>query len=485
MADNNNKSEYKTLELKWILPVDSPQGLVCALKNIVSVLSHVQKNNCNIECINKIIDNDIEPMIMGLSDEYDFIFASVIIVVWDRKKDFSDVNEVILFATKILGEFIVSIEKLFKEIEEKEQSNNDQITGDYTIDTSCLEIGMAIKNYKELCLLLKVQPTTGKAKQLQLEDFGRFFTWEKAGQKFIITDIYLEPLDKEDKRKIGNNSIYVKCIELIIMQYLSKQEGYTRTFTKRNWWELLGMINEKYNKINRNRLRDLDYTVTNFEINSFYQRCNKKLEQILFSALNNLKNRKLIIYEIQTVIVEKEGKEQNYFLANDENKKRILQVERSILKNVMGFEKIIQVYFKFKQEEYYRLVNERLYELYGWSYYFKQIKIISVKEDIIEALPQVEIDFKKELLNMNIIDYLKKNAEDKYKKDKYDIPNIWGKFDEIGKSSVFQIPDTYVTAQNILTEELIRIGKNNRNTSHIMGFVYDDKDLDDLFLDRY
>ena len=104
-------------------------------------------------------------------------------------------------------------------------------------------------------------------------------------------------LEKDDKRKFGNNSIYAHCIEVILLQYLSKQDGFTSTLTKKNWWELLGITNHNYGKTSEKDLIKLDQTVTSFEVRNFYQRCNKRLEQILFSALNNLKSRKLIIYE--------------------------------------------------------------------------------------------------------------------------------------------------------------------------------------------
>lgn len=208
------------------------------------------------------------------------------------------------------------------------------------IDTSKLEIGMTVKNYKVLCELLGQDVKDGKSKKYQLEDFARYFDWERSGQKFIISDIYDTPLTKEDKRKLGNNSIYVKCIEVILLQYLSKQEGYARTLTKRNWWEMLGVVNHKYGRTPENDLKDLDYTITSWEVRHFYQRCNKKLEQILFSALNSLKNRKLITYEIQTIIVATdERNKERYFDANDIQKKQILEVERYVLHNVMGYEK--------------------------------------------------------------------------------------------------------------------------------------------------
>ena len=343
---------------------------------------------------------------------------------------------------------------------------------------------MVIKNYKELCRLLNQEVKSGKAKRLQLEEFKRYFDFEKSGQKFIITDIYDTPLTKEDRRKLGNNSIYVKYIEMILLQYLAKQEGYTRTFTKRNWWGLLGMVNKKYNRIAPKQLEKIDYTITPFEINNFYQRCNKKLEQILFSALNNLKNRKLILWELQTVIVviNENGKEV-YFLADDEEKKRILQVERYILKNVMGYEKIFQIFSKNKQIEYYQKVNEKLYELYGWHHYFKQIKLIYTPEDVIEAIQQSEIELQKEILNEKIITALNDNAKEKYdtenKKWEETCKNlIWGDYRD---SVIYRkwLPDTYIEAQRILTDELINIG--HKENKILLQHFEEDDELNQIF----
>ncbi len=357
------------------------------------------------------------------------------------------------------------------------------------IDTSSLEIGQIIKNYRHLCEMLGQDIKSGKSKKIQLEEFKRYFDFEKSGQKFIITDIYDTPLTKEDKRKLGNNSIYVKYIELILLQHLSRQEGYTRTLTKRNWWELLGMVNKKYNKIAPKQLQRIDYKITSFEINNFYQRCNKKLEQILFSALNNLKNRKLIIWELQTVIVTSDDKrrEPHYFLALDEHKKKILQVERHILKNVMNYEKMFQVFCNNKQNEYYRLVNEKLNELYGWSYYFKQIKLIYTPEDVQEVLQKSEIDLQKEILNQKIISALNDNAKEKYDKEieRFNEANrnemIWGEYKESNNKKKY-LPDTYIEAQRILTEELINIGhKENRLILEHFDEFEEDDELNQIF----
>lgn len=399
-----------------------------------------------------------------------------------RKTDFTNEKDLKAFEKAAIGRFIEMLELVNERFFEDTNKNNVSDYKSDSIDVSKLTIGIAIKNYKELCKILGQEIKTGKAKQLQIENFKRYFDFEKSGQKFIITDIYDIPLTKEDKRKLGNNLIYVKNIELILLQYLSKQENGTKTFTKRDWWELLGMTNHKYNKIAKEELKQIDTVVTTFEINHFYLRCNKKLEQILFSALNNLKNRKLILEpEIQTVIVDSNY---NYFLALDSDKKKILQEERYILKNVMGYEKISQVFCRFKQNEYYRMVNDRLNELYGWHHYFKQIKLSFIPSNIIEAIPQTTIDLQKAMLNERIIKVLNESAEEKYNADKQkweEIRNnlIWGDYNSLSKSKAWDIPDTYLEAQKILTEELINIGHKNNRFS-LEQFKEDDE-LNQLF----
>jgi hypothetical protein len=389
----------------------------------------------------------------------------------------------------LIRNFEIVFAALEKIVDQKNDSHNVLVTGlahnfNMGINTERLTIGQTIKNYKELCAILGQEVKGGKAKKLQIEEFKRYFDFEKSGQKFIITDIYDAPLTKEDKRKLGNNSIYVKYIELILLHYLSKQNGYTRTLTKQNWWKLLGMVNQKYNKISRQRLCQLDYTVTKFQIDHFYQRCNKKLEQILFSALNNLKNRKLILWEMQTVIVSYDDNGVMRFqLADDDKKKKILQVERYVLKQVMGFEKIIQVFCRFKQNEYYQLVNENLQELYGWHHYFKQIKLIYTPEDVLEAIQESEVDLQKELLNAKIVTAINENAQEKYDLEQKKLEELHSNLvDETCKgasSGIWKIPDTYLEAQHILTEELINIG-HNKNQFIFEQFEEDDE-LNQLF----
>ena len=301
IADSENQTEYESLQLKWLLPVESTQGLILLYGNIISVLGFVQKNECNRGTIDKIIENDVRPMVSGLSNEYDFFIAATIIIVCSMVDDFSDHYGLMQLVKEIIGQFIGLLEIALNQFDSENDSQNtkESILG---IDTSGLELGMVVKNYKEMCRILNEQVCGGDSKKAQLKEWARYFLWEKRGQKFIILDIYDEPLPKDDGRQ--NKNIYVQYIEVILMKILSKQKNTKEPFyiTTNQLWKLLGMINNNYKNISLDDLNNMitDYEVTSFDMKKFYQRCNQRLREILFSSLNKLEDRALIKYEIET-----------------------------------------------------------------------------------------------------------------------------------------------------------------------------------------
>lgn len=359
---------------------------------------------------------------------------------------------------------------------------------DIGINTSRLQVGQTVKNYKELCALLGEKESAGNSRKAQLKEFARYFEWEKSGQKFLITDIYDTPLPKEDGRNKGK---YVKCIEIILLNYLSKQKGYTYTLSKKKWWELLGMVNRKYDNVSQEELLEINPIITKFEIRHYYQRCNKKLEEILFSALRSLSSRKLIDWEIETVIVTRNQEKTHYRVANVFEKKIILRAERYVLHKIMHLEKMFNVFAKQMQDEFYRLVNEILKDSLDedWQYYFKQVKIIYNHDQVVEAIPDIEAELRKLELNDKVVNTLNEHAEEKYRKErkKYedDTAKLFEKIvngEDISEEKIFKIPDTYVMAQELLTDELIRLGHKNVSEEPYTLTKDEEQELDILFL---
>ena len=60
-----------------------------------------------------------------------------------------------------------------------------------------LTVGMTFKNYKELVAFFDDNVKTGESKICQLENYKRYFDWEKQGNKFIITEIKEVPTEKK------------------------------------------------------------------------------------------------------------------------------------------------------------------------------------------------------------------------------------------------------------------------------------------------
>lgn len=440
----------------------------------------------------------------NLPEVLDYILSITIsgtFKVTQEREDLKRFCDVFIIGMIVVVQYLFDEE--FRKNENKENTDSDEEKmidvlqideDDIGINTSNLKVGQVVKNYKELCALLEEEVKTGKSKQLQLDNLKRFFEWEKAGQKFIITDIYDTPLPKVDCRSSGNNSKYVKCIELLLLRYLLDKKDYTATLTKRNWWQILGMINNKYNQIERDKekreeLQKNNPILTSYEIKHFYQRSNKKLQQILFSALNSLSSRKLIEYEIETVIVKEDDKgKMRYEIATKYEKKAILKEERYILRYVMGYEKIIQVFCRFEQDKYYAKVNERLYELYKWQHYFKRIRIVYNQEYISDAINDIGSEIIREELNDKVVSALNNNAAHIYKKktQEYDettlkLFELYGTGQDISNIKLWKIPDVYIMAQELLTDELIRIGHSNIRMNPD-EFVKMNQELDDLFL---
>lgn len=506
MADSESQMEYEPLQLKWTLPIEGTQGMITVFRNVIFLLDYVQKRGCNKGAIDKIIENDIRPIMSGIRDEYDFFIAGTIMTLCSIVDDFSNEKELMRLVHEILGKFIILLEEAWKlfasDSKEDNKSDDTQRTNsiiEQEVDTTNIEEGMFLpKGYKELCALLHENPlkSGSNSYKAQLKRWARYFKMEKGrGRSIVILDIYDEPLPNDDGRKNGNRNIYLKYIETILLKYIYYKNGQICYATRNQLWLLLGMINNNYKKIPLKILKsEIEYCdVTEWELNKFYMRCNTRLNTILFSALNNLQNRSLIAFETQIMIVipdqDKKGFSKHY-VANDNEIRKILAVERNIL-NVMGFESKNHAACRMKLFEFYEKVNQRLFELYGWERKYERLKIIFNKDDIKSAITKNEYELQKMYLNEIIIEAIDKNAQtvvdNRMKKAllEYDEyleswkENNWGKPPKLEdlKDEIFTYPKYFVDIQKRLSKKFLTIKSkvNDDNREEL------DKELDELF----
>ena len=321
--------------------------------------------------------------------------------------------------------------------------------------------------------------------------FPRFFNLEKVAYgKYKIIEIYKEPLNISNNKKAGNASVYLLYIELIMLRYLVKEYDKETTFSRRRLWKLLGMINEKYGVIENEKLQQLDKSITPFEIDNFYFRANHKLDRILKVALKNLSDRSLIDATPITMICKNVNGYEKHIPATDEDIAIILSVNRKIL-DEFNCETISQAVLKKRHKDFYKKVNDILYEKYKWKYYYKAYKIIFNHNDINRFIPRLEMDLRDALcsLNSEIIKSLNVEAEKLYNKkiEEYNekISSAYTDKEYLEAIHSWHYPINYAIAQQILANELIAISDHDTKIETYYNIKYDydgtDNELEELF----
>jgi len=340
-----------------------------------------------------------------------------------------------------------------------------------------LSVGLIIKNYKELCIILGIPvKTSTNSKKAQFKELERYCTYTKQGQKITITEIFAEPLAKIDHRKDidkeGNNNKYVEHVKVLLLHTLSKAEGHTYTILKTKLFESLGMVSPQYldkEKFIKYLLKK-DSRFTKFDINHLYLRANDRLTKILFDSLNSLKRRYLLDHWESTIIVRINNKGiEQHLEASDEELALLVSIKYNVLLD-MKLNSITQVRFKFKLDEFYRRVNKILNDKYNISYAYTQIEIIYTQEDVLHELSLIEIKQNRKDLNNKVIDTINQNARDVYYKNEKEYneglmnfllddneEETWGGEKTIEQFKGFRHKAEYIDIQLELAEYLLRI----------------------------
>lgn len=167
-----------------------------------------------------------------------------------------------------------------------------------------LEVGQVVKNYKELCQLLEVEPKKGgDSKKAQLKEIERYVNFNKQGYKFIVKEIYTEPLQIIDGRLFSSKAAqYIDDLELLLINFLLYNKGDI-TISKSGLYTALKMVNSNYNKYNGNKrpLLAKDMQIDLDVINEYYNDTSSILGNAIKTVLNRLVRKKLI-YKTDTKV---------------------------------------------------------------------------------------------------------------------------------------------------------------------------------------
>ena len=326
-----------------------------------------------------------------------------------------------------------------------------------------LSPGLIVKNYGELCQLLKMDSKGGNIKKANLKELERFCEYEKEGHKFIIKKVFESPKEREDKREH-----YVTLIETILLDFFIRENQPSISITKNKLWETLGMVSSNYPKGERDyfidflkqdeEIKSKKWDIYQWHIDKAYLNSRKKLNAITKSALKSLEDRKLI-EKIDPVIVAQKGYQKIENLS-DEEIEQILACERRALED-LGFDNVNDLFqtalFTNKKNEtirkYFDLRNKYLKEDLEFDFVYRVYKIICNRSYLKKALDKnIKVLQKKQQLNDKIIKYLDNQAQNDFKKNKEDYDS--GKTD-------FKYQDYYVELQKVIITKILKLGEED------------------------
>lgn len=254
-----------------------------------------------------------------------------------------------------------------------------------------IETGMVVKNYKVMCELLGEGVTDGNSRKAQINEWSRYFDYEKQGHKFIINEVYAEPLPKD----FSKNDVYTKYVNTILLERMKKEVDGNCDFTKNQLLKICGFVNENWDDLSL--LADyaesngISYGQAKYYYNQLYQHvysyCTKAIER----CLDRLKKRGFLVWN-KRLWLQIDGESR---LATDGETKDYLNMKMAV-REEMGI-KYINVY---NRDEYYRKLDSKLKE-HGWERAYTLIHIVYATDFIDKIIKESQEEYREALLSVN------------------------------------------------------------------------------------
>lgn len=309
-----------------------------------------------------------------------------------------------------------------------------------------LEVGMIVKNYKVMCELLGEDVQAGNSKKSQLKEWDRYFKYNKSGNKFVIIKIYEKPIEKEDLR--GKSSIYGELAQLLIVDMLMKNKEKHVSMSKSMMIESIGIANRNYSDCKENMIKLANFLNIGIEyIYDFYNINNSNFTSIIETALKNLSDKRIIMYDI--IHKAKPSDSNTYRKLTMTEMEFIINTERGLL-DKYSYETISSIrkskdWIKFRKD-----VMDILKEALNIDYYYRAYDIAinteyigKEKDYLINKIKDVhERDNKKKELNDLVLHNILKNAEKRHSQE--------------NTSKNFRNNENYITNTETLSNALVK-----------------------------
>lgn len=246
-------------------------------------------------------------------------------------------------------------------------------------DTSNLEVNAFYKNYKLLCSALNEEVLSSDSKTAQLNRWARYFSWERKGQGYLITEIYDDfNIKKRKPPQFRTSKYYDDIYKILLFELYFKRVLSKSTIA---YWVDCGFVNKSYlNEYRRKQaIEDSDENDINqkysFIKREFINDCWKPIYQI-FSRTLKYRFKKLgysILYEWAII----DGKTTRVASLYEKNILDYISLE---VLELLNCEDISQVYLKKLDWKYFAEVSKRAKEQLQIDGCYKLITITAAEE---------------------------------------------------------------------------------------------------------
>lgn len=276
-----------------------------------------------------------------------------------------------------------------------------------------LEEGMVLKNYRELCKVLEMEVKGGNSKKAQLRELNSFVDIRKhdKGNSFTVEEIYEQQKLNLNTVTDGNNSVYSKDIQVLIINLLAKSDRKIELISITQLLKMIQMVNQNYNRSNWS-IHQLhkETKIDKSLINEFYSETQTTLKSYVETALNALRRKALIIWSKEVVVSIDDYEHRR---ATKEEKEIILSTERETLQE-MGLKDFKGAFLTGQWNKFKKNVNRVLYDECEIRYYYESYSIVYNREDVIDELDSMERERIECELNERVVTQLKSTSKTKH-----------------------------------------------------------------------
>lgn len=254
---------------------------------------------------------------------------------------------------------------------------------DIKLNLDNIKVGDKFIGQPDLCRALGIEPKRGGSSKIAQEKMlKRYINYSKRGKTIKVLEIYPKPLESNDGRKGGNNSIYKTNFLMILSKaILRKLKNEEEVFFSLNQLaKMFGLINENYTngKVNIEEISSLcDTSIDN--VNEFYKILDYKINSLINYELDMFKKDNFFTTYHSLAIYLKDGSKR---LLTDNELKIVDLIKEDILNEMDSIGSNNEVLHHFENELEKRLKSY----IENFDYIYSVYKFNNINKDKLSSI---------------------------------------------------------------------------------------------------